>query len=237
MLRVRLLVILAIASLPATALAHLTVDYPVARYPAVEQKAEPCGRAGGTRSQNVTTFAPGETITIELRETINHPSHFRVSFDDDGDDDFCYPASTTDFYTCPSVFLDNIADDPAAAQTIEFTFPDIECDNCTLQVVQVMYDKTPPACTPGPSCQWGDNDLYFNCSDIVLAAGGAPDAGPNNGTPDASVPGGLDSGGGGGGGNDLGGDGCSAGRGASGAGGALVLALLFVCRRRRRSIA
>jgi uncharacterized membrane protein YgcG len=228
MLRVRLLVILAIASLPATALAHLTVDYPVARYPAAEQKSEPCGRAGGTRSQNVTTFAPGETIAIELRETINHPSHFRVSFDDDGDDDFCYPASTTDFYTCPSVILDNIADDPAAAQTIEFTFPDIECDNCTLQVVQVMYDK---------ATIWGDNDLYFNCSDIVLAAGGAPDAGPNNGTPDASVPGGPDSGGGGGGGNDLGGDGCSAGGGASGAGGALVLALLFVCRRRRRSIA
>lgn len=119
----RLVAVLVVA-LPAAASAHLTVDFPQNRY-GEEQKAVPCGRLNGQRTANVSVFEPGETITIQLRETINHPSHFRVSFDDDGDDDFCYPANKDDYFTCASVVLDNITDDPAAAQTIEFTFPDI----------------------------------------------------------------------------------------------------------------
>jgi hypothetical protein len=50
------------------------------------------------------------------------------------------------------------------------TLPDLVCDNCTLQVIQVMYDK-PPYTTPG-------NDIYYQCADLVLRVGGAPpDAG------------------------------------------------------------
>lgn len=41
--------------------------------------------------------------------------------------------------------------------------PDVECDNCTLQAIQVMYDK-PPYVTPG-------NDLYYQCADLVLRRG------------------------------------------------------------------
>ncbi len=204
---------LALTILPATADAHIRMTFPTNRY-GDEQKSEPCGRAGGARSGNVNVFEPGETITIEFTETIDHPSHYRVSFDSDGDDDFCYPASMDDFFTCDTVVLDNIADAPAAAQTIEFTFPDIECENCTLQVVQVMYDK---------ASIWGDNDLYFNCADIALRAAdpNAPDAGT---TPDPDP--------------EVGGDGgCAvAHRDAGGAplGVLLLISLVALSSRRRR---
>jgi len=221
----RSFVIALAVAVPSTASAHLTVDFPQNRY-GEEQKSEPCGRLNGLRTPNVSVFAPGETITISLRETINHPSHFRVSFDDDGHDDFCYPASTTDFNTCASVMLDNIADDPAAAQTIEFTFPDVECENCTLQVVQVMYDKV--------ATGWGDNDLYFNCADIALRAPGAtPDAGPDD--PDAGVVvGGPDSAPGGN--VDVDGGGCAAAPGSSSRGGAVLALLALALAWRRRKV-
>ena len=45
------------------------------------------------------------------------------------------------------------------------TLPDIECSNCTLQVIQFMYDD--------PAAPY-----YFQCADLVIAAGGeAQDAG------------------------------------------------------------
>ncbi|MCA9560948.1 MAG: hypothetical protein KC583_20510, partial [Myxococcales bacterium] len=57
------------------------------------------------------------------------------------------------------------------------TLPDVECDNCTLQVIQVMFDK-PPQTSPG-------NDLYYQCADLVLRGDGPPpppvDAGPGPG--------------------------------------------------------
>lgn len=225
----RLVVLFAVA-FPATAFAHIHLDFPANRY-GDQQKAQPCGVAGGMRTANVSVFEPGETITIEWTETIDHPSHFRVSFDDDGDDDFCYPASMDDYYSCDSVVLDNIADDPAASQSIQFTFPDIECENCTLQVVQVMYDKV--------STGWGDNDLYFNCADIALRApSNDPDAGPNTPDADVSMPEPDSGSGGGGGGDDVSGGGCSMvpdGPGSrSGRAAALVLmfAVLVVLRRR-----
>src|SRR5262245_8115038 len=56
-------------------------------------KDGPCGKAGGTRGTNVYTYAPGQTITVSLRETIPHPSYFRFAFDNDGDDGFIEPAS------------------------------------------------------------------------------------------------------------------------------------------------
>ncbi|MBW2225541.1 MAG: hypothetical protein JRF54_15365, partial [Deltaproteobacteria bacterium] len=46
------------------------------------------------------------------------------------------------------------------------TLPDITCDNCTLQMIQVMYDKRLYT-TLG-------NDIYYQCADLVLREGGAP---------------------------------------------------------------
>ncbi|RMH39630.1 MAG: hypothetical protein D6689_15985 [Deltaproteobacteria bacterium] len=217
-------------SVAGVAEAHIALVSPPHRYAENEQKAEPCGRPGGTRGTNVTVFEPGATITVKWRETINHPSHYRISFDDDGDDDFCYPASKDDLYSCPSVLLDNIPDEPPPSGIFEaqVTLPNIECENCTLQLVQVMYDKV--------ASGWGDNDLYFNCADIALRAGGGggPDAGAGGG-PDAGAGAGPDAGSGGTP-ADVDGGGCAIGGGRAPAGAPLGLALVaaWALRRRRR---
>jgi hypothetical protein len=44
--------------------------------------------------------------------------------------------------------------------SIDLTLPDLECDECTLQLAQIMTDKAPYV--PGT------NDLYYNCVDLVL---------------------------------------------------------------------
>ncbi len=162
MSRLPSLTLAAVAFLIASpAYAHIALDYPTAR--ATAQKASPCGPAGSVRGDVVTELVAGETVTVIWRETVNHPGHFRISFDDDGQDDFVEPASFTDFYTGPSVLYDDIADSNGGMNTFDITVPDTLCDNCTLQVVQVMTDKAP----------YGDgNDLYYQCADIRIVAGG-----------------------------------------------------------------
>src|SRR5437762_13382271 len=63
----------------APASAHIELTYPPPRSAAM--KSAPCGAAGSTRSARATTFAPGETITVEWNEIIPHPGHYRISFD------------------------------------------------------------------------------------------------------------------------------------------------------------
>jgi hypothetical protein len=175
-------------------------------------KDGPCGKAGGTRGTNIYTYAPGQTITVSLRETIPHPSYFRFAFDNDGDDAFIEPASilpidparkcpdgpgdhcgASDFYNSPAVLpnMDNLNPHLTAslnmAYTWQVTLPDVECTNCTLQVIQVMEDDGPHGPydpTPGV----GVEDIYHQCIDIVLkrsgdAGTGATDAGADGRTP------------------------------------------------------
>ena len=154
------------SSLPTTCLlvvltataahAHIQLDSPPQQTPS--QKQGPCGDGGGLRGEDVSEFAPGENITVVWRETINHPSHYRISFDPDGDDDFRDPTGFMDFTGNPTVLVDAIAD-PGGELRQEVQLPDVECESCTLQVIQVMYDKPP----------FGDgNDIYYQCADLVL---------------------------------------------------------------------
>ncbi len=171
---------LAIASLwPLEARAHLGLNTPVSRYGPDVLKTGPCGTTGGERTANVTYYEPGATIEVRWDEYVDHPGHYRIAFDEDGVDEFVDPAAMTEFYSNDSVLLDDIADD-GRDYMVTVTLPDVECDNCTLQVIQVMYDK-PPYTTPG-------NDIYYQCADLVLREGGAPpdagigvDAGTNPG--------------------------------------------------------
>jgi hypothetical protein len=73
------------------------------------------------------------------------------------------------------------------SQTI--TLPNMECSNCTLQVIQLMTDK-PPYTTDAAS-----DDIYFQCADFVLTnSAPQPDAGPD---PGSGQSGSCDAGGGG----------------------------------------
>lgn len=182
------------------------------------QKSSPCGGSCDSRSDRVSVFEPGETITVRWDETINHPGHYRIAFDDDGSDDFADPADFDDIQDPPvlPVLLDGIADKNGGIYEVQVTLPDVECENCTLQLIQMMTEK-------GPT--YGDNDLYYRCADLALRSGGggSPDAG-NGGPPDA---------GGGGGGDD--GGGCHSGSGTPGGAALLGFAGLWLMTRRRRS--
>lgn len=117
----------------------------------------------------------GRDHHVAHRRVRRSPGHFRVAFDADGDDGFVDPvclahcdvrldpvgptfAPSDD----PNVLLDLAPDTDGGASTLVVTLPDVTCERCTLQVIQVMYDKRPYT-SPG-------NDIYYQCADIALRA-------------------------------------------------------------------
>lgn len=225
------------------ALAHVALRAPIVRDDAM--KDGPCGAVASTRGTNVCTFRPGQTITISFDETVEHAGHFRVAFDTDGQD-FINPTTPDD--TDPTVINNNVLDRVTTPDdmnyTLDITFPNVECANCTLQLIQVM----------STAATYDEGDLYYQCADIVLsnAAPETPDpacvAPPpdDGGDPPDDGSGGDDSGdppddGSGGTGGDPehsgaeGGCAVAAGGGGSAGGTVLLLlgALLLQGRRRR----
>jgi hypothetical protein len=168
--------------LTTPAAAHLALLYPPSRYGDSVLKEGPCGIAGGARSDNVTELAAGAQIEVVWDEYVNHPGHFRIAFDSDGDDDFVDPACLSGCntrtpeiatYSNASVLLDGIADTPDGGRgSAVVTLPDVECTRCTLQVIQVMYDK--------PPYTMGGNDIYYQCADLVLRRDVPPEACPGD---------------------------------------------------------
>ena len=146
--------------LSSVASAHITMDAPEPR--GTDQKIGPCGGAADVRSTEVSVFRPGETITVSWHETIDHPSHYRISFDADGTDDFADPTTPTDFYTNDAVLEDEIEDEDDGRLSMQVTLPQVECERCTLQLIQVMLDK--------PPFEADTNDIYYQCADLVLSS-------------------------------------------------------------------
>lgn len=198
----------------SVAVAHVRLLSLPSRY-GDQQKQGPCGITSGERTANVTSFDPGATLTLRWNEFIEHPGHFRISFDADGDDDFVDPATADELNAAPSVLIDGIGDRASGGDyEQDLTLPDLECERCTLQLIQVMTDKPP----------YGDgNDIYYQCADLVLrssAGGGGADAGADdNGDPDVTDPGDRTAG-------------CAAGGGTA-APPVLLLCLLVLTRRFR----
>ena len=202
--------------------AHIRLDSPSPRI--ADQKVGPCGAAGSTRGSNVKVLAPGATIEVSWTETVNHPGHYRLSFDADGQD-FTVPLSFTDVTQTMNVLVDNITDRSGSQLVYKqmVTLPNITCENCTLQLIQMMTDKPP----------YGDgNDIYFQCADIALRAGT-----PTVDAPTALVdaPTGPDAGGA----APTSGGGCNIGGRGGATGGLTVMAMValgaLVVRRRQRS--
>lgn len=174
----------ALVLLSGTASAHIAMTKPAPR--GVDQKAGPCGRSGSTRGTNVTEFAPGETITVEWDETVDHPGHYRIAFDDDGND-FTNPNNPDDNF--PTTMVEPIADKSGGHYTQTITLPTTPCDNCTLQLVQVMTTAVPY------------NSFYFQCADIRITGDVPPP--DDDEDPPAETEGGCSAGGGVGGGGIL----------------------------------
>src|SRR5258708_7645467 len=87
--RARVLVLAAAAAsicvfAPAPARAHFILHTPTNWMTQDQfggpQKVGPCGNeTGGTATNAVTPYQPGDTVTITLDETVFHPGHYRVA--------------------------------------------------------------------------------------------------------------------------------------------------------------
>ena len=164
-----------LAGLLATsaASAHIALGFPAARYGQDMQKDPPCGAIGNPPGANPpTVFQPGDTITVTWDEFVDHDSHYRISFSAVGDDGFLNPVSFEDFYNSDTVLADDITDEVGVEfHEAQVQLPDIECNPCTLQLMQVMYGGT-----------FSEDSLYYQCADIVIGPAGASTSDGGEGT-------------------------------------------------------
>ena len=159
--RARILTFLAILLGGGPAHAHFMLLYPPAR--AVALESAPCGATGSARGSAPTVLRPGQTITVRWNVQVDHlePPKFRIALDDAGQD-FPTPVGAHDSAALP-LFLDGVLTAGGGLQTMEIALPNIECDNCTFQMLQYL--------SPGPPYPPGS--FYYQCADIILS-GGAP---------------------------------------------------------------
>jgi len=169
--------------------AHISLDLAgthKSRY-GFEMKKGPCGRLDGARGTNIYTYKPGETIKVAITEFVPHPGYFRIAFDPNGDAGFMNPRTVlpinrecmkdpadhcgaTDFYNNSTVLLDNLEPHQGNILGRNYSWnvklPDVECDNCTLQVIQIMTDPYPIHAPYDPA--YTSEDIYYQCIDMVL---------------------------------------------------------------------
>jgi hypothetical protein len=137
-------------------------------------------------SDAVTSFRAGETITVQWEETVYHPGYYRIALARTS------PAAATSTHFADPPLIDPVecTYDEAAVRTgahddvladglfkadeqfsenrtltHEVTLPDEPCDECTLQIVQVMKKHGASSC------------FYFHCAaiEILPADEGSPD--------------------------------------------------------------
>jgi hypothetical protein len=167
------------------AFAHISLVAPIPRYPgsvAGENKGCPCGLAktiGNSRTcsieadrsdsdrstDRVTALQSGSTLALQFNELVSHSGRYRVAFDPNG-------ADLADFDA--NILLD-VPDPPGnrgntgqgTLWELQVPLPDVTCDHCTLQLIQVMnLDMVDPVPDPvGISS-------YYQCADITLSPDG-----------------------------------------------------------------
>ena len=192
------------AALSGTAQAHIKLIKPDAWLnedsSGAPQKGGPCGPGGFDDvqpvplSMKVTTVTAGDTLMVELEETVHHPGWFRISLAEDPKDfeeiEFPNPDNCNyDMSKVPTEPHGNVLKDGFGMDTnigganrklVEIVkLPDTPCEKCTLQVIQVMADAlhAPPGC------------IYYHCAELKIlpksglgaAAGGGGSAAAGSG--------------------------------------------------------
>lgn len=186
-----------ICALAIPAFAHISLQEPTARYDGSlsgQSKACPCGvgesnrfcdvpgdRSDPDRSANVTELTAGSTVTLRWDEYIAHSGRYRVAFDPDGADMADFNANILLDVPDPSGNQGNIGQ--GSIWELEVTVPDTPCDNCTLQLIQMMDGNT-----TDPVSDPVGRSTYYQCADIVIVAPGGdsgmpPDMGSDGGAP------------------------------------------------------
>jgi hypothetical protein len=211
-----------VALVSFSAAAHIELTEPSPRYTLPANKSCPCGDGDSNRtcqdtaeestdpnrSDNVATFEAGSTITVRAEEYIDHAGRMRVAFDPDG-------ADLADFNQNILVDEPDFTESGLSAATphvweFQVQLPTAPCDNCTLQVIQVMAGGTEnPVLDPAPL------STYYTCADIrIVPAGTLVDNGASAGAGGSAAA--SQAGAGGAGDDSSGGTGATGGAGARG---------------------
>ena len=147
------------------------------------QKAGPCGGTSanpGKPTGTVTEVAGGELLHIKVKETIYHPGHFRVALsvldrkelpadpEDVTKEGARGPISVSgkvEKNIKPPFLVDGILDHHTRIPQQEFDtyvkIPNINCDHCTLQVIQFMEEHGINA---------DGRFTYHHCADLKIKA-------------------------------------------------------------------
>ncbi|MFL5322341.1 MAG: SCE4755 family polysaccharide monooxygenase-like protein [Myxococcaceae bacterium] len=186
-MRLPLLLALVVADV---AFAHAALTSPTPRSSDSAIKTGPCGQYA--KLNNPTPVLAGAPLTVTWEETVQHPGHYRLAYSLGAD---------TDAEFNQHVLADNIPNPTGlqATNSMDVTMPNINCDNCTLQLVMVMTETNPP--TNYYSC--ADIRLYGSDAGVESDAGSGGGGGGGGATEDAGVEDAGTGGGGGGGGGGV----------------------------------
>jgi hypothetical protein len=174
--------------MPAAAFAHFILVLPV---PTLEQnrlgdpqKKWPCGGTSanpGTPSGAVTAVRGGDELPIKIQETIYHPGHYRIALAVKDVSELPPDPETVTRMTergpwsvsakidpdpKPPVLVDGLFQhttrpEPGSFFETQLKIPNINCDNCTLQVIQWMAEHALNA----------DGDYsYHHCATLKITA-------------------------------------------------------------------
>jgi hypothetical protein len=172
-------------ALPRAAQAHFTLTAPPPASNSTDggKGDPPCGPTA-MPSNVVTPVMGGSKLTITLNETVFHPGFYRIALAiksrtelpadnvvKDASGKVLPPAgpgnaATADYQTTPvfPVLADNLFPHTTATTMLsgEITLPNVNCDKCTLQVIEFMAQHG----SNGPKAGY----FYHHCADLKITA-------------------------------------------------------------------
>lgn len=158
-------------SLSGIAAAHAVLSSPPPRDTTSHKNTTLASQCGVARTAKFTTLTAGQSLTVSFNETVGHRGCFQISFAESGD----------------NFKLLGQKDDPAdgtGARSMTVTIPNVNCTDCTLQLLQLMNDAN--GGTPCPAnADWtkATSGTYHSCADVhVTGATTSGDAGSASST-------------------------------------------------------
>jgi hypothetical protein len=174
------------AVLPATADAHFTLMEPpswlMENRLGDPQKAGPCGGTSadpGTPTNVVTAVTGGSKLRIKVNETVFHPGHYRIALavrsraELPADPDVVTRDTEKGPWSVsaaiqkperPPVIVDGLwahTERPTAPFETDIDVPNINCEKCSLQIIQFMAEHG----------RNRDGDFsYHHCADLKITA-------------------------------------------------------------------
>jgi hypothetical protein len=133
--------------------------------------APPCGE--GPASNIITSVTGGKVLKLRLQEFVYHPGHYRIALavhslaelPPDPDVAAANGRSMSALIQSPAtipVLFDGIFDHNSAPKgefQTDLTLPNIDCEKCTLQVIEFMAEHA-----PNP----GGGYFYHHCADLRI---------------------------------------------------------------------